>query len=462
MRRAGGGLVAALALVALALPPIARAEMTALATRSGSQAPVLSDGRVLWSTRSGKDGIRVFSRLAGGGPVQVVGRAALPSGGRRLGEWTLVAAPTWIGLRVGRELIGGVPGTPLRSVRSGVPAGRTMAAERDTWALPPTGFVTLERGARDRGNQRPRNVVATDASGAHRPVALPPGADPATLAVSGASAAVVVDDRNNVPREVDVLDIATGAVQRRVAMGPFTVEIVISLSLSPEGDLAITGEDGRGSDGLAWAPAGASEFDVQAVDDDFGLVQAARGRIAMVGPNRPSRDGHRVVVFEPRPGDEPPNVLFRGPPANQIEALDFDGDHVAWGIQDSCQLVADATPADSNLIMPPGPCVRTQVWTTTFIPPRLRGAAVGIRFRCLTAATDRCRIDVRALAFPARGGRARIIGVLHGAVPRRAARVLFVPISRRAAARLRAGRDQPGFVYTVIDPDGRRRTQFTL
>jgi hypothetical protein len=462
MRRAGGGVVGALVLAALALTATAHADITALAPRSAQQGPILLDGRVLWSTRAGKSGIRVFGRMASGGPVEVVARAALPAG-EKLGGWELVAAPHWIGLRIGDRLLGGPPGAALPIVRSRVPAGRLMAAGRDTWATTPPGFVTLERRAGTRDDQPPRDVVVTSGMGGHRTLALPAGAEPTTLAVNGAHAAVVIADRQGLPREVDVLDLATGAVERRVEMGRFSIELVISVSLSPEGDLAITGEDGAGVDWLGWAPRGAPQFDVVTVADDFGLMQAAKGRIAMVGPNQARLgEGHRVVVFEPRPGDEEPRVLFRGPPANQIEPLDFDGEHVAWGIQDSCQLVANATPGDSNLVMPKGPCVRTLVTTTIFGTPKLRGPAVGIQFGCLTAPRKRCRILVRALAFPARGGIGRAIGVLDGRVPRGASRVLFVPISRRSAARLRRETDMTGFVYTVIDPDGKRHTDFII
>jgi hypothetical protein len=437
------------ALTAL-LPSQASAEITALATRSGEQAPVLTDGRVLWSTRAGASGIRVFSRLAGGGPTQLVGRATLPKADGRLFDWTLVAAPGWIGLRAharaahGDRLFAGAGGA-LDLVRSNVPEGRRTTSGRDTWAGPAKSFVTLER--------RMRDAVVTDAAGAHRTLALPPKADAATLTASNGRAAVVAGS------EVDVLDIATGAIERRVAFGAFQVERVISLSISPEGDLAITGEDGEGRDGLGWAPAGATQFEIVTVADNFGLVQTAGGRIAMVGPNGARfTEGQRVFVFEPRPGGQEPSLLFQSPPAEQIEGLDFDGAHVAWAIQDACQLVADALPADSNLVMPPGPCIRSQVTTGTFVPPKLKGASIGVEFRCLTAPTNRCRLTVGALAFPNGGGRARPIGRTHTTVPRGKSRLVYVPITRRDAARLRHEQLDPIFPYTVTDPDGRERS----
>jgi hypothetical protein len=436
--------------LAVALPSQASAEIIALATRSGEQAPVLTDGRVLWSTRSGASGIRVYSRLAGGGPTQLVGRAALPKADGRLFDWSLVAAPEWIGLRTharaahGDRLFAGAGGA-LDLVRSNVPEGRRTTSERDTWAGPTRSFVTLER--------RMREAVVTDATGKHRTLALPPNAEPATLSVSNGRAAVVARS------EVDVLDVATGALQRRVGFGPFQVERVASLSISPEGDLAITGEDGDGRDGLGWAPAGAAQFEVLTVADNFGLVRTAGGRIAMVGPNGARfTEGQRVFVFEPRPGGQPPRVLFQSPPADQIEGLDFDGAHVAWAIQDACQLVANATPADSNRVMPAGPCIRSQVITSTFVPPKLKGASIGVEFRCLTAPTPSCRLAVRALAFPKQGGKARQIGRTNKMVPRGKNRVLFIPISREDAVRIRHEKLELIFPYTLTDPSGRTRS----
>src|SRR5262249_42059366 len=146
-------------------------------------------------------------------------------------------------------------------------------------------------------------------------------------------------------------------------------------------------------------------------------------------------EGQRVFVFEPRPAGQAPALLFKSPPADQIEGLDFDGSHVAWAIQDSCQLVANATPADSNLIMPPGPCIRSQVTTSTFVPPRVKRGKIGVEFRCLTAPATHCRITVKALAFPSHGGKGRQIGRTHAKVPRGKGRVVYVPIARTDAAR---------------------------
>src|SRR4051794_9640264 len=467
MRRAGVGHVMALALL-LALAGTARADITALGTRSGDQAPVLADGRVIWSQRGGRSGIRIFSRLADGGPVQVAGRATLPAADGGPSYWRLVAAPGWLGVRAARRgasgmrLLGGAPGTLLPVVRSAVAPGALQTPNRDTWAWPPGGFVTLERRAGAGETETARELWVTEASGARRRILLPRDADPVTLAVAGTSAAVAIVDPDKGPQEADVIDLTTGSVQRRVAPGPLIgVGVIISLALSADGELAITVEDGSGSDGLGWAAATAAELQLVTLDDGFGLVSAAHGRIAMVGPNGPEiSSGERIFVFEARGAGQKPNVVFRSPPMAHVDALDFDGAHVVWASRE-CQLVANATPADSNRVMPPGPCVRTEVTTVSFSPPKLRGAAVGIRFDCVTAPTSRCRLTVRAFAFPRGGGRARQLGVLRRSVPRGAKRLLYVPISRRSAARIRREELEPVFGYTVVDPDGKQRTDFT-
>jgi hypothetical protein len=467
MRRAAVTLVMAPVLM-LAVAGPALAEITALGTRSGDQAPALTDGRVVWSQRAGRSGIRIFSRLAQGGPVQTAGKATLPSADGGPSYWRLVAAPGWLGVRVaGRKarrmrLLGGAPGALLPVVRSGVALGALQGPNRDTWPWPPGGFVTLERRPGAGETETARELWVTEASGARRQVALPPNADPITLAVGGTNAAVAIVAPDKGLQEVAVLDLTTGAVQRRVAAGPFSgIGVINSVALSPEGELAITVEDGNGSDGLGWAAATAAQLQIVTIDDRFGLVNVAHGRIAMVGPNGPQMfTGERILVFEPRAPDEKPNVVFRSPPMAHVDALDFDGAHVAWASR-GCQLVANATLADSNLVLPPGPCVRTEVATLTFGPPKLRGAAIGIQIDCLTAPTRRCPLTVRALAFPRGGGRARQLGVLRRSVPRGAKRLLYVPISRRDANRIRREQLEPLFAYTVVDPDGKRRTELT-
>jgi hypothetical protein len=81
-----------------------------------------------------------------------------------------------------------------------------------------------------------------------------------------------------------------------------------------------------------------------------------------------------------------------------------------------------------------------------------------IRFNCLTAPTDRCRLIVRATD----GLFGRRLGALRASVPRGKSRRLYVPVSRRSAARIRRGTLDPAFLFTLIDPDGRRRVDFAL
>ena len=203
---------------------------------------------------------------------------------------------------------------------------------------------------------------------------------------------------------------------------------------------------------LAWAPVGAKRFQVVMTGDRFGLVQVAGGRIAFVAPGG-KIDAARPVVVEPRPEGEP-TLIFRGPPAFQVESLDFDGVHVAWATQ-ACQFVAKAEPAASTVTVPAGPCARTEIAITSFATPeiRRRNPSLPVYVRCLTAPTARCRLDVRAYGFDGKR-----LGRLRTTVPRGARRLLRVPLGRRDADRLRRADDNPTyFIIRTIDPDGKIR-----
>jgi hypothetical protein len=334
-------------------------------------------------------------------------------------------------------LFGGPLNTALTRLRS-TPTGAVMATDRDFWAWA-GGFVTLERSGKTL------RAVVTDDRGGIRVLALPAGAEPRTLAVSATTAAVVV-----ARERVAVLDLASGAVVRTVVLGEVRDYDVTSLSVAADGALAVTADSG--SDVLAWAPVGAQQFQVVMTGDRFGLVHVAGGRIAFVAPGGKT-DAARPVVVEPRAGGEP-TLLFRGPPAFQVESLDFDGVHVAWATQ-ACQLVAKAEPAASTVTVPAGPCARTEVSITSFATPEIprRNPGLPVYVRCLTAPTARCRLDVRAYGFDGKR-----LGRLRTTVPRGARRLLRVPLGRRDADRLRRADDNPTyFIIRTIDADGKIR-----
>ena len=163
------------------------------------------------------------------------------------------------------------------------------------------------------------------------------------------------------------------------------------------------------------------------------------------------QDAVRPLVVEPRIG-RPPAVLFRGPPSYEITSLEFDGLRVAWASR-GCQFVADAAAAASRLTVPAGPCVRTEIGVTTFASPTItrRRPSLPVSIRCLTAPRAFCRVDVRAYEFVT-GAR---IGPVRATIPRGARRLLRVPLSRRAADRVRRSEHDAFFVIRTIDPDGR-------
>lgn len=349
-------------------------------------------------------------------------------------------------LRFGRgNLFAGPPCVQPALAARNVPAGQVMAHGPDLWATD-AGTLTLERV--DRRGLR-LHAVLRPAGGAPREVPLPAGADPRFLFAAGALAAVPIADAGG-PREVAVLQLPSGAVVRRVALGEMRGAELISLGLAPDGGLAATAEGGGGQDGVAWAPAGAARFEVVRIADAFSQVRVAGGRIAMLVAGR-GGDGQRVVVLEPVPGGEP-RIVFRGPPAGVIGTLDFDGRHVAWASA-GCQLVATADPASSRDTVPAGPCVRTEVWIGTFSPP-LRGAerALRVSVNCLTSPDRRCRIRLRAL-----DDRLRPLASRRASVPRGRERIVRIPLGSRAIARVRRGRTDPFVESRVIDPDGRSR-----
>ena len=454
--RFGSSLAAIGAGVVLAAPAVASPSspvVEALAPRAGLAAPVFGPGTVVWSEPDGQRAVRVRSRAVDGGIARDVSRVSLSGPGDEPVTWRLAAAADGLGLLAySARATRGVlfvdrPEAGLTELRSGVPRGAAMAVDRDFWAWT-GGFVTLERVGGAPGRLR---AVVTDHQGVARPLALPAGSDPATLAVADATAAVVVAGERGA-REVAVIDIATGVVRRRVDLGTLRGVVVISLDIASDGELALTGEGVGGGDLLGWAPVGAGLFERVMADDNFGQVQVAHGRIALVAPGG-RRDAVRPLVVEPRIG-QPSPIVFRGPPAYQIEALEFDGSHVAWASQ-HCQFVADAAAAASRLTVPAGPCARTEIAVTTFGSPTIahRHPSLPVRIRCLTAPRGFCRLDVRAYEF---GDSARI-GRLRASVPRGAVRLLRVAIGQQAAERVRRARIDPTyFIVDAIDPDGRR------
>ena len=154
-------------------------------------------------------------------------------------------------------------------------------------------------------------------------------------------------------------------------------------------------------------------------------VATAGGRIAYAGSNRLDA-GVRVTILDGASG----RMLFRGPVTETAERLSFDGTHLAWA-SGGCTLLATVGPvAASADVLPPGPCVRSEVWVG-----RLEDSRVEVR--CLSTPGPTCRVEARW-----RGG-SRVARVARGR-----ARVVSLP---RGTGRL---------TVRVTDPDGRTRTVY--
>jgi hypothetical protein len=396
-------------------------------------APALDGARVVYADREGHRAVRILAAPIAGGAASELARVPVPAS-RSWPAWDFAAGPGGFALRLftdsGRELWAG-PG-PLTRVQRRAPRDLPANDAPDLFAVP-GGPLTLERTGRFgvRAMLRPPG-------GPPRPAPLPAGADLSQFAVSGSVAAVRVGE------EVVVVELPSGAVLRRVALGAFAGGPLHSLGVSPTGDVALVVEDSEGIDYLGWAPVGAATPKVVSVGDKLALVRPAGGRIALTVPVAPE-EGARVVVLDPATGEQ----VFHGPPAADIRSLDFDGANVSWAT-DACQFVSDAQPGASTNAVPAGPCLRTEATFGVFndVRPRGRPPRLPVLVRCLTAPGRTCRVDLRVYT----AGLERI-GRL----------VTAVPVASSRVVKVRARRAKFVFVVArVVDPDGRRRVAVML
>ncbi len=324
------------------------------------------------------------ARLASGGPAQVVARA---SAARRRAA-RRVDARRGAGLdRPARRRIGCSAVRPGRRSRpcpvrraGGPPHGRgprhvggTARRLRDAG----TARGSARRRAAARCGRHRRDAAPTARSRCRR------APTPATLAVNGTSAAVAVAGRQGPARGRRA---RPGDRRRRAARldGPARLELRdLALDLAARATWPSRARTAAAVDGLGWAPAGATA--VRCRDGRRRL----RPRPDRQGPHRDGRterararrglSSARVRAAPRRRRSR--RCSSRARPPTRSRRWTSTATHVAWAIQDDCQLVADATPADSNLVMPQGPCVRTQVAVDPFVAAEARGDAVGIQFR---------------------------------------------------------------------------------
>lgn len=437
----------------------AAAQVRALAEREESGAgPALAGGSVAWSERAGRAALRVRAQPAGGGRSSVVARPRLPKSAGALTSWSLAgsgaAAPGRFAVALsgaranGVRLVGGPLGGPVDLVAERVASGRSVLGGLFASA---TGAVTFEGRPR-----RARLVVRAAGGQVARAIPAPGGPQRTPAAVAGDLAALPVLGRRGGLVAVEVTDLRSGAVVRRVDAGQLRAFSVIALGLAPDGGVAITAEDGGGVDVVGSAPAGVSRLGVLLVGDELGLVQPAGDRVALVRTDRRTDPaGDRVVVLEPGSRARRPLVVFRGPSASFVDGLSYDGTSVAWG-SSSCQLVARAVRGSSRSTVPRGRCVRTEVALKTYVGadgPRRKKPRLPIDVACLTSPDRACRVAVRAFDFDGRR-----LGRTASRVRRGRARTLFIGLGRQAAKRAGPDGSRVQYRVRVSDPSGRSRT----
>lgn len=410
-------LAAGIATLLLAAP--AAADVRPLADRTDLGAPALNGDRVVYGD-PGRTRLRVFEQpLAGGAATQL---ASLPT---RRPAWDLAAGPDGLALRLYElrrrpQLLAGPPQGPLARVPGGS-RGSRFAEAPDLFSVP-GGPLVVDR----------ERVFLRPPGGPARELAMPRGADLEHLAAAGNVLAVWT------PTEIVLHDLPSGAVRSRLPLGDFARAPLIGLGVSEAGDVALVAEE-SGRDFLGWAPAGAAAPRIALAGDQFGHVATGGGLIALEVP-AVAGDAARVVVLDPT--SDPTRVLFRGPPAAAVRALDFDGRHVAWAT-DGCQLVADVgSPA--LRVIPAGPCARTEASFTQYVPSSVR-----YRIRCIATPGRRCRVDLRVYGSRLERLARRVVTIRRGR-----ARFVHIPVSPRDDIFYTVGR--------VVDPDGRRRIAITF
>ena len=317
---------------------------------------------------------------AGAGPVIDAGQVRFASGG------SVFAEPLWGGTRAA------VPATGVFAPLTPPLRDPSPFAVVDPVQVSDLGVVTLEGDG-----------VWLRRDGRRVEVALPPGADPETVAVAGTLGVAPVPEGALV-----IFDLRSGVEVRQVSLGSLDPVNLDGLALSPAGDVAATLPAGDGTGVLVWAPAGASRVRVLATGGArLGRVAVAGGRVAYV-TGAGLREGVRAVVVDPaaaRARSGTPTgrgEVLRGPAVYDVTSLSFDGAWLGFSTP-SCQYVASASAGT----LPAGPCVRTEV----AVEPVRRG----VRVACINAPARTCRVRVGARrAELVRRGQARVLSAPRG------------------------------------------------
>ncbi len=471
-------MLGAVAIATLVLAAPATATVRPLAARDPEgAAPVLAGGSAVYSRLSDPGevdsaGVVVRGVPLAGGTSRSVGEAYVVARNGWVESWALAGGEDGLALRVAgvrsQELFAGALAGPLRRLSSRV-RGKPDAA--DTGSLVP--YLWAGRGAvvtLEHLGRRANRLVARSPNGHSRVISLPRGADPAEADVAGPFVAVAIQTAGGQRKirvgdkvfKIDVgrsllgvalVDLASGAVVRRIGAGALRGARVNDVGVGPDGSVAVSGTGDGDTDAVGYAAPGARALAIVHRGGELGGVAPARGRIALIV----GAAGGRVAVLRPKPGSRRARVEFRGPVSADVDGLSFDGAHAAWGT-DGCQVVADADPSSSAAVLPSGPCVRTEVETSA-LPRRRRPGRVSlpVKVGCLTAPGTVCHVRLTALDddFRPLASRAARIRVGSGST---------VKVTLRGRALRRARRDRGGVTLEIRieDPGGRARTAFVF
>lgn len=443
-RRALVGLAAAAAALALGAP--AAGALTVLDDVGDFDEPgaVFASGHAVWGNPDGSGGIRLRALpLAGGAPFNLPSIAA--RSGEFAGGFRLAGSASRLAARVQflvegdevfvREQRQAAPfGAALKVVGSRRPSKSETSFDGYDFVRAITvvddGLVTVEPTASDR-----LRVMFHSDGGTSREIPLPPGANSETIEVAGDLLAVAVldpgDDAYTDDVAVVLLDRRTGAELRRVTIPKPLRNQHHDLALSADGALAFV-EGAK----IGWAPAGADRFVALRVpgrDAAENPVAVAGGRIA--GVRRTSAGVSQVVVMEPAAGGGTLRYAYRGPPATEIQDVEFDGSHLAWKSR-HCRFLTTIGERAVEDRIPAGRCVRADASVVTRLIATGRRSAVPVRVRCLTAVGKAC--GVNAVVEIRRRSRTLRFRSARTRVPVGRARTIRVPIGRRAAHQLDA------------------------
>jgi hypothetical protein len=444
--RAGVALVVVIALVVAAAAPAGAAIRPLSARADKGAGPAIAGTDVVFSRKSGKRSIVLRAVPGTRGPARAAGRVTAQGSGRVV-EWTVGGGPAGLAVRLAtsdrarNSLFAGPAGGPFRALTPPSAFGGEPGDIGGPASPVPGGVLT-------EGSRRSNFAIRTPGGGV-RAVRLPAGAEPALAGASGTALAVPVLAERAVLRSVAIVDLGSG-VTRTIAAGRLTNSFPSGVGIGPDGSVALSATGVVG-----YAAPGATTLTVIPGRRFPEFLAPAGGRIAMVDDDDGA--GERVTVIRPGSGSARPVTEYRGPVAADIDTLAFDGARAAWGTE-GCQVASDTDAASSAVVLPRGPCVRTETEARPDRLPRVRrdrrGYYLRLRVTCLATPARTCRVRVRA-----RDVRERSLGAGSDRIRLGRTASVRVPLRGRNVRRARRSDGDSYFELRSIDPDGRSRTE---